>query len=118
MIRYDAHPMAILTSSFAAIGSYYSEVRLLSLREDLKYNILGRQIPHCKVCVIMNVCLRYASCTDYQGRTCSPRLIQPPLLIWTSRFIGEFKFPGHLRRSLTREHNVDLSGRPPHSLRM
>lgn len=24
--RYDAHPMAILTSSFAALGSYYSEV--------------------------------------------------------------------------------------------
>lgn len=29
IIRYDAHPMAILTSSFAAIGSYYSEVRQL-----------------------------------------------------------------------------------------
>lgn len=36
--RYDAHPMAILTSAFAYLGSYYSEANP-SLRGKLRYTL-------------------------------------------------------------------------------
>jgi citrate synthase len=89
-IRYDAHPMAILTSSFAALGSYYSEVRRLGSRtSSLNVICIGRRTLHYKVRVVLFIfhCMFLPSV--YQDRTCTPKMIQTPLLIWTNRYFGE-----------------------------
>lgn len=43
MPRYDAHPMAILTSAFAYLGSYYSEANP---------SLQGKRLPHAFSCKV------------------------------------------------------------------
>lgn len=65
--RYNAHPMAMMSSAFSALGSFYEEVRVFSCSLVIYTYILkrGRQIHLCKVTsYIISLChisLTYSS---------------------------------------------------------
>ncbi|KIJ52580.1 hypothetical protein M422DRAFT_26160 [Sphaerobolus stellatus SS14] len=86
--RYDAHPMAILTSSFAALGSYYSEANpslqgqtLYTKGDSKSLAIMDKQIYR-----LIGKATTFAAMA-YRVRQGRPFVVPPQKLSYTGSFL-------------------------------